>query len=260
MNKFLSIKKNIMKKNNVKKKAILTGASGFVGSRLRESLLMRNYDLICISRTNKEGFVNCDLEKNTLPDNLFKDVDTVFHLAGYAHDNRQSVQTAEKYWKLNVEATLSIANISMNMGVKHFFYLSSVKAVSKHKENKTNIIIDESYEGEPEGHYGQSKKDAEDRLLKLTSNSQMRLNIIRSVLVYGKGVKGNLSLMIKGIRKGWFPELPETKNRRSMIHVDDLVRSILFLDERKIWHPHWISKPAQDVEGTVHTELQFFVE
>jgi nucleoside-diphosphate-sugar epimerase len=35
--------------------------------------------------------------------------------------------------------------------------------------------------------------------------------------------------MLSGIKKGWFPSLPETGNKRSMIHVDDLVRAILLV-------------------------------
>ena len=57
----------------------------------------------------------------------------------------------------------------------------------------------------------------------------MHVSIIRPSLVYGPNVKGNLKLMLAGIKKGWFPPLPETGNRRSMIHVDDLVRAILLV-------------------------------
>ena len=35
--------------------------------------------------------------------------------------------------------------------------------------------------------------------------------------------------MMQGIKKGWFPPLPETGNRRSMIHVDDVVQALLLL-------------------------------
>ena len=59
----------------------------------------------------------------------------------------------------------------------------------------------------------------------------MHVSIVRSTLVYGPGVKGNLALMRKGIEQGWFPPLPETGNRRSMIHVDDLVRVLLLVAE-----------------------------
>ena len=62
----------------------------------------------------------------------------------------------------------------------------------------------------------------------------MHVSIIRPSLVYGPDAKGNLKLMLSGIKKGWFPPLPETGNRRSMIHVDDLVRAIILIadDER----------------------------
>ena len=59
----------------------------------------------------------------------------------------------------------------------------------------------------------------------------MRVSIIRPSLVYGPNVKGNLQLMLSGIKSGWFPPLPETGNKRSMIHVDDLVRAILLVAE-----------------------------
>ena len=57
----------------------------------------------------------------------------------------------------------------------------------------------------------------------------MHISIIRPSLVYGQNVKGNLKSMLLGVKKGWFPPLPETGNRRSMIHVDDLVRAILLV-------------------------------
>jgi len=61
----------------------------------------------------------------------------------------------------------------------------------------------------------------------------MDVSIIRPSLVYGPDVKGNLQLMLEGVKEGWFPPLPKTGNRRSMIHVDDLVRAIIMVTEDK---------------------------
>lgn len=47
--------------------------------------------------------------------------------------------------------------------------------------------------------------------------------------MYGKNVKGNLSSMLRLLDLGFFPPLPDAKNVRSMIHVDDLVKAIFFL-------------------------------
>ena len=94
--------------------------------------------------------------------------------------------------------------------------------------------INESDQNEPEGIYGKSKREAEIKLLKIGKEYGMHVSIIRPSLVYGPNVKGNLQLMLSGIKKGWFPPLPEIGNKRSMIHVDDLVRAILLVatDER----------------------------
>jgi len=59
----------------------------------------------------------------------------------------------------------------------------------------------------------------------------MAITIVRPSLVYGPNVKGNLKTMFSGIKKGWFPPLPEVGNKRSMIHVDDLVRGIFLVAE-----------------------------
>ena len=45
-------------------------------------------------------------------------------------------------------------------------------------------------------------------------------------MVYGPGAKGNLNQMIKGIRGNWFPPIPNNKNKRSIVHVDDVLRAI----------------------------------
>jgi nucleoside-diphosphate-sugar epimerase len=134
------------------------------------------------------------------------------------------------YRIINVEATVELAKLAVASGVKQFVFISSVKAGGGMASGK---CINESDQNEPEGVYGKSKREAELKLLKIGSESGMHVSIIRPSLVYGPNVKGNLQLMLSGIEKGWFPPLPETGNRRSMIHVDDLVRAILLVAEDK---------------------------
>jgi nucleoside-diphosphate-sugar epimerase len=45
-------------------------------------------------------------------------------------------------------------------------------------------------------------------------------------MVYGRGGRGNLERMARGIAAGWFPPLPETGNHRSLVHVDDVVEAV----------------------------------
>ena len=85
----------------------------------------------------------------------------------------------------------------------------------------------------PDGIYGRTKREAEIQLLEIGRNSGMNVSIVRPSLVYGPDVKGNLCMMMSWIEKGWFPPLPKVKNRRSRIHVDDLVRVLLLVDQEE---------------------------
>ena len=70
-------------------KAIVTGSSGLIGSRLCHFLEEKDYSVIKIARTEKEDHqvdLICDFETDKLKDGAMGGVDTVFHLAGHAHD------------------------------------------------------------------------------------------------------------------------------------------------------------------------------
>ncbi len=115
--------------------------------------------------------------------------------------------------------------------MKQFIYVSSVKAGGKAFHGKCMSEIDQN---ETEDIYGKTKREAELKLLDIDKHSDMNVVIVRPTLVYGPRVKGNLGLMLSGIKKGWFPPLPKLNNNRSMIHVDDLIRALLLVatDER----------------------------
>jgi len=108
--------------------------------------------------------------------------------------------------------------------------VSSVKAGGVSKQGK---CATEKSLSEPDGVYGKTKREAELKVLEVGRKSDMHVSILRPALIYGPKVKGNLQLMMQGIKKGWFPPLPEIGNRRSMIHVDDIVRALLFLTNNK---------------------------
>ena len=200
----------------------VTGATGFIGQRLVVRLKAQGEKLKVLSRSHHPEFetVVCDLQRAVIPDGALEGVDTVFHLAGYAHDLRDTAELEGLYRKVNVDATVRLAELAVNAGVDRFVFVSSVKA--------GNGLEDAS-----EGIYGKTKREAELRLLEITQQSNIHVAIVRPALVYGPEVKGNLQLMRTGIKRGWFPPLPETGNRRSMIHVDDLVRALLFIAENR---------------------------
>ena len=212
----------------VKLTILLTGATGFVGRRLLNLLELSGHDIRLLSRKQHLQYetIICDFDRDPIPLSTLKSVDTVFHLAGFAHDLSDSSKIESLYRLINVDFTVQLAKLAVQSGVKRFVFVSSVKAGGMPTFGKCS---NESDQHEPEGMYGKTKREAEKKLLKIGHQSGMHVSIIRSSLVYGPNVKGNLGLMLSGIKRGWFPPLPETGNRRSMIHVDDLVRAIFLV-------------------------------
>jgi nucleoside-diphosphate-sugar epimerase len=204
--------------------SFVTGATGFIGQRLLVGLEANGESVRILSRNPHPDYetVVCDLQFEVIPEAGLDGVDTVFHLAGFTHDLRDASKLEHLYRALNVDSTVRLTELAVRSGVKQFVFVSSVKAGGYNLEQDS-----------PDGVYGQTKREAELKLLDIGRQSGMHVSIVRPSLVYGAGVKGNLALMRRGIEQGWFPPIPETENRRSMIHVDDLVRALLLAAEDK---------------------------
>ena len=121
----------------MKKKAVVTGGAGFIGSHLVDTLLKKNIMVEVIdnlstgrienlSHVKKEiRFHNLDLSlKNNLLSEIVNDADYIFHLASLA-DIVPSIKHPEVYFKANVEGTLNLLN-SINIDrIKKFVYAAS---------------------------------------------------------------------------------------------------------------------------------------
>ncbi len=204
---------------------LVSGASGFLGSRLVEFLKIHAEKVIVIGRTPVAGFefVYWDINKEEFPLIKIDRIDIVFHLAGYAHDTANQVD-AKKYTRGNVNATKDIFNFALSHGVSHFLYVSSSKAGGE----GSSVPFSESNSLSPKSIYGKSKKEAEDYLLN-SKRKDIAITIIRPALIYGPNMKGNLAKLKFAIKFG-FPRPPKgLKTAKSMIHVDDCVRAIVHL-------------------------------
>jgi len=152
-------------------------------------------------------------------------IDTVFHLAGKAHALTENRQDVDEYFQINTGATERLLQACRAQGVKRFIYFSSVKAVGS-----IDGVMDESVIVETDSPYGRSKFSSEK--LVLEGGFVPHPVVIRPSMVYGNTEKGNLPRMIQAIAAGRFPPLPDNGNRRSMVHVDDVVQAAILAAER----------------------------
>jgi nucleoside-diphosphate-sugar epimerase len=162
-----------------------------------------------------------DLAYSTPSPSEIEEADCVIHLAGKAHALSESSQDEDAYFRINIEATRSLLESCRAAAVRRFVFISSVKAAGEGGAS----ALDETAGCSPDTPYGRSKLAAE-RLV-LDGGYVPEPVVLRLSMVYGPTAKGNLPRMIKAIRHGHFPPLPETGNKRSMVHVVDVVNAVL---------------------------------
>jgi len=207
---------------------LVSGAGGFIGGSLCVALQSGGYRVrqLTHSRLHKDKHTfEMDLAKDPCPPGLLQDVHAVFHLAGKAHALAETRQDENEYFQINTEGTRKLLEAAKQAGVQKFIYFSSVKAVGDGERQP----MDESVQAAADTPYGQSKYAAEQLVLR--GGYVPHPVVIRPCMVYGNTGKGNLPRMIQAIRRGVFPPLPETHNRRSMVHVDDVVQAALLVAE-----------------------------
>lgn len=204
---------------------LVTGSGGFVGSHLALRLFAEGRAtrrlVRCVTGADNEVVGNV-LDPRTLG-LACEGVGTIFHCAGYAHAfSSLSNEESLRHWQINYEGTRNLLEAAGRAGVGRFVFLSSVKAMAEPGESCAN----EDFPGDPQTPYGQSKLAAERAVIDAGRRYGMHVVNLRLAMVYGSGGRGNLERMGRLVRKGVFPPLPETGNRRSLVHVDDVVAAM----------------------------------
>jgi nucleoside-diphosphate-sugar epimerase len=126
---------------------------------------------------------------------------------------------------VNVEGTLNLARQAAAAGVKRFVFVSSVKINGE--STQLGRAFTEVDLPNPQDAYGQSKHEAEQGLRQLSTDTGMKVAIIRPPLVYGPGVKANFASLMRAVQRGWPLPLGAVHNQRSLVALDNLVDFIV---------------------------------
>lgn len=212
------------------KKALITGASGFIGRRLRDSLLERGYDVVAIRRASspepKEGrsVVGNYADVSNL-ESIFRDEkpSVVFHVAGVTKGRRY-----EDFQRGNVMPTQNLvaAIKHSEIDAPRFVMVSSLTSYGP--SHSYGRPLKESDPRRPIEFYGQSKLEAE----LIVEQSGLPFTILRPGGVYGPGDIDYFELF-KSIAKGFNVFFGNENRRQSCIYVDDCVRAIVDAAEHK---------------------------
>jgi len=210
---------------------LVTGATGFIGSHLVESLLQRGDQVRCLVRKTSDlkwlrnlpiQAVTGDCQDKASLTEAVKDVDQVFHLAGVT-----KVMEEKTYFEINAFGTENLihACLGANTRLQKFIYLSSQAAAGPCRNGgKKN----ESDPCEPVSPYGQSKKMGEE--FAMAHCQEFPLLILRPSAVYGprdRDIYAFFKLLSKKIK----PCLSGPDQHLSLCYVQDVVQAILLASE-----------------------------
>jgi nucleoside-diphosphate-sugar epimerase len=192
---------------------LVTGGAGVMGSRLVKELIKKGYKVRVLALPgepnvkNLEGtdceIVYGDVSKMDTIKDIFENVSTVFHLAAIIISNSH-----ETIRNINFLGTKNVLECSLNAGVGHFIYISSVSAVW------------------PEGSfYARSKHEAE--MLVLSCADRIRYTIVRPTLTYGPGEGQEFMMFAESLKKYPFVFLVGNgSSKKNPVLADDLVKGL----------------------------------
>jgi nucleoside-diphosphate-sugar epimerase len=208
-------------------KVLLTGASGFIGGRLRDALLDANVDVVAIRRPGSPA-----AKKGRSVEAAYNDMGTltaivknekpdyVLHVAGATKG-----VTYDDFRQANVMPTQNLLDAlkKEHPDVKRFVHVSSLASYGPSMSSKPHT---ESAERRPIEFYGQSKLEAE-RVVE-GMGTTLPWTIIRPSGVYGPGDADYLNLF-REVERGRNVYFGNRKRKFSNVYVDDLVDAILMV-------------------------------
>jgi len=182
----------------------VTGATGFVGSRLLPILAQGGQEVLALTRREASEVSGVEWVSGSLEDQgslrrLAEGADALIHVAGVINADAAGFEAG------NVAGTAAVLEAAKAAGVRRFVHVSSLAA------------------REPElSHYGASKARSE----ALVRESGLDFGIVRPPAVYGPGDRETLELF-RMAKRGLI--LLPPAGRLSLLHADDLARLLLAL-------------------------------
>lgn len=202
-------------------RCLITGASGVIGRPLISYLKKIGCDVSTWPRDSAIYDLNV-ADHALLPaewEARCKDISVVIHLAGLAHQREDQAGQRERYFNINCNGTLLLAEAARKAGVKRFIFISSAKVFG---EGGNRQPYDADTVPQPQDVYAQSKWQAEQRLIERYAAS-LELVVLRPPLVYGPEVKANFANLMRLALLPLPLPLAGIENRRTLIGIDNLI-------------------------------------
>jgi len=226
----------------MKKRAVVTGGAGFIGSHMVDLLIERGYKVRAIDSflggnpsniehlKNNSDFVfeERDIRNYKPKDPFFKDVDYIFHFAGIG-DIVPSIEKPIDYMSINVQGTVNMLECARAASVKKFVYAASSSCYGK-----ADVPTKEDHPISTLYPYALSKYLGEKAVFHWSKVYKLPVNSIRIFNAYGTrsrttGAYGAVFgvFLKQKIEKKPFTVVGDGNQSRDFLYVTDVARAFL---------------------------------
>ena len=219
------------------KRVLITGANSYIGVNI-DNWLSKSPTAYSVD--------TIDMIDGSWREKDFGQYDVIIHVAGIAHADVDNISEERKqlYYRVNTDLAIEVAQKAKKEGAGQFILMSSMIIYSGCKEKiitKEDIPI-------PLNCYGDSKWQADQKVRKLET-TEFKVVVLRAPMIYGKNSRGNYPELAKLAAR--LPVFPVVKNKRSMLHIDNLcefIRLMVDNEESGVFFP-------QNREDTVTSDM-----
>ncbi|MCK4245287.1 MAG: GDP-mannose 4,6-dehydratase [Candidatus Omnitrophica bacterium] len=245
-------------------KSLVTGAAGFIGSHLMESLVADGIATRAFVRAGSDissiANLRTEIAYGDVRDiqslkNALGGVDIVYHLAAVSRYDL-NVPT-EEYKSTNVIGTRNVLEACRVARVKRVIYTSTIEALGPSVNGKT---LTEETEPIPRNIYGKSKLDGEAIVNKYHTDHRMDTIIVRPPMTYGPRDMVLFRRLFKLISKGYYPVVGNGKTLTEFCYVKNQVFGIRLAAEKgRPGETYFISDerpyPIEEIVRRIASEL-----
>ncbi len=231
----------------MRKKFLITGGAGFIGSHLTEKLVKLGHKVIVIDNLsvgkfknlklikNKIKFLNKDIRNYNAINKFFKNIDCVFHLAALA-DIVPSIDNPDEYYSTNVTGTFNILKACRKHKVPRLIYSASSSCYGIPKNYPTS----ENAEISPRYPYALTKRLGEELILHFGKVYNLNVTSLRFFNVYGprartSGTYGAVFgvFLAQKLANKPFTVVGDGKQKRDFTYVSDVIEAIIKVQKLK---------------------------
>lgn len=223
-----------------KKKVLVTGADGFIGSHLTELLVTSNYEVKALSQYNSFNNwgwledIDCkdsiDILTGDIRDphyckEITKDVDIIFHLAALIAIPYSYI-APDSYLDTNIKGTLNICQAAKENGNIRVIQTSTSEVYG----TAQYVPIDEQHPMQPQSPYSASKIAADAMAMSFYNSFDLPVSIARPFNTYGprQSARAVIPTIITQIATGIKDiELGDITPTRDFSYVEDTCRGFL---------------------------------